>query len=243
MNFSKKVAVVTGASSGVGQAIALALARDGASLALVGRDLKTLHAVAGRAPAAARRIKCYVADLLQDDDLPPLRDRILKDFRGVDLLVHSAGVFAMGRVESAPLDEFDRQYRCNVRAPFALTQLLLPSLLRRCGQVVFLNSTAGLNAAAGVSQYAATQHALKAVADSLRQEVNSRGVRVLSVFLGRTATPMQAAICKLEGRPYDPRQFIQPDDVASAVLNTVALPRTTEIVDIVLRPMKKLPGA
>ena len=200
-----------------------------------------MQAVARRVPGAARRIKCYVADLLHDDDLSPLRDRILKDFRGVDLLVHSAGVFAMGRVENAPLDEFDRQYRCNVRAPFALTQLLLPTLLRRRGQIVFLNSTAGLTANAGVSQYAATKHALKAVADSLRHEVNSRGVRVLSVFLGRTATPMQAAICKLEGKPYDPRWFIQPDDVARTVLHTLALPRTAEIVDIVLRPMKKPP--
>lgn len=240
--FSRQVAVVTGASSGVGRAVALALAKEGASLALVGRDEQTLRAVARQA-GPARRMKCYVADLLCDEDLAQLGRRLGKDFGGIDLLVHSAGVFSMGRVESASLAEFDRQYRCNVRAPFALTQLLLPSLVRRRGQIVFLNSTAGVSAQAGVSQYAATKHALKAVADSLRHEVNSQGVRVLSVFLGRTATPMQAAICKMEGQPYDARRFIQPADVARAVLDTLALPRSAEIVDFTMRPMKKPPVA
>lgn len=236
--FSNQVVVVTGASSGVGRAIALALAENGATVALVGRDLKTLEAVAASVPD---RMKCYVADLLDDATLPDLKERIIADFGGIDGLVHSAGVFAMGRLETAPLADFDLQYRCNVRAPFALTQIFLPSLVGRQGQIVFINSTAGLSAGGGVSQYAATKHALKAVADSLRQEVNSQGVRVLSVYLGRTATPMQEAICKTEGKPYDPAYFIQPHDVAETLLHTLSLPRTAEIIDVTLRPMKKPP--
>ncbi|MEO5715186.1 MAG: SDR family NAD(P)-dependent oxidoreductase [Luteolibacter sp.] len=238
--FSNQVVVVTGASSGVGRAIALALAENGATVALVGRELKTLEAVASSAP---ERMKCYVADLLDDAALPDLKQRITADFGGIDGLVHSAGVFAMGRLETAPLADFDLQYRCNVRAPFALTQIFLPSLVERQGQIVFINSTAGLSAGGGVSQYAATKHALKAVADSLRQEVNSQGVRVLSVYLGRTATPMQEAICKTEGKPYDPAYFIQPHDVAETLLHTLSLSRTAEIIDVTLRPMKKPPLA
>lgn len=239
-NFSNQVVVVTGASSGVGRAIAIALAESGASVALVGRDLKTLESVASWAP---ERMKCYVADLLNDEELPKLKTRITADFGGIDGLVHSAGIFAMGRLETAPLAEFDLQYRCNVRAPYALTQIFLPSLIERQGQIVFINSSAGLSAGAGVSQYAATKHALKAVADSLRQEVNSQGVRVLSVYLGRTATPMQEAICKTEGKPYDANCFIQPTDVAETLLHTLSLPRTAEIIDVTLRPMKKPPLA
>ena len=236
--FSNQVVVVTGASSGVGKAIATALAEAGASVALVGRNLKTLEAVASSAP---ERMKCYVADLLDDTALPELKKRILTDLGVVDGLVHSAGVFAMGRLETAPLEQFDLQYRCNVRAPYALTQIFLPTLIERQGQIVFINSTAGLSAGGGVSQYAATKHALKAVADSLRQEVNPQGVRVLSVYLGRTATPMQEAICKTEGKPYDAAYFIQPADVAQTLLHTLSLPRTAEIIDITLRPMKKPP--
>ncbi|MEO5914288.1 MAG: SDR family oxidoreductase [Luteolibacter sp.] len=237
---ANQVAVVTGASSGVGKAIALALAQQGASLALVGRDLGVLQQIAPDGPG---KVRCYEADLTDDAELARFTKQVIADFGHVDVLVHSAGVFAMGKLETAPLAEFDLQYRCNVRAPYALTQLLLPKLIEHQGQIVFINSTAGLNAGAGVSQYAATKHALKAVADSLRQEINPRGVRVLSVFLGRTATPMQEAICKQEGKPYDPAYFIQPADVAATLVHTLGLPRNAEIIDLTIRPMKSPPAA
>ncbi|RYD26731.1 MAG: SDR family NAD(P)-dependent oxidoreductase, partial [Verrucomicrobiaceae bacterium] len=212
-----QVAVVTGASSGVGRAIAFALASEGASLALVGRDLGALE---NAAPAGSGTIRCYEADLTDDASLARFVAGVLADFGRVDVLVHSAGMFSMAPLETASLESFDLQYRCNVRAPFALTQALLSSLVGHQGQVVFINSTAGLSAGAGVSQYAATKHALKAVADSFRQEVNPQGVRVLSVFLGRTATPMQESICKQEGKTYDQAYFIQPADVAATLLHT-----------------------
>ncbi len=237
-----QVAVITGASSGVGKAIAIALAREGASLALVGRDLAKLESVADEASGSGK-IRSFEADLTDDGTLAMFVKRVREEFGRVDVLIHSAGVFAMGKMESVPLDEFDWQFRCNVRAPYALTQILLPDLLGHEGQVVFINSTAGLSAGAGVAQYAATKHALKAVADSLRAEVNPRGVRVLSVYLGRTATPMQEAICKKEGRPYDPACFIQPADVAETLVHTLGLPRSADIIDLTIRPMKPLPPA
>lgn len=235
-----QVAVVTGATSGVGKAIALALAGQGVSLALVGRNLDGLKKVAAESSAPPAKIRCYQADLTNDGEVSGFVGELLADFGAIHLLVHSAGVFAMGNLETAPLADFDLQYRCNVRAPYALTQLLLPRLIEKQGQIVFINSTAGLSAGSGVSQYAATKHALKAVADSLRQEVNPRGVRVLSVYLGRTATPMQEAICKQEGRSYDPACFIQPADVAASVIHSLRLPPTAEIIDLTIRPTKPL---
>ena len=86
------------------------------------------------------------------------------------------------------------------------------------------------------SQYAATKHALKGVADSLRDEVNRDGVRVLSVFLGRTATSMQESVHRMEGKSYDPSRFIQPDDVAALVLNALCSPPTVELTNVHLRP-------
>ena len=244
MNFEAgQVALVTGASSGVGKAIALELAARGLSLALVGRDREALEKVAASISQDGSVIRCYQADLTSDAELAAFSAALLDEFGQVDVVIHSAGVFAMGKLEIAPIAEFDRQFNCNVRAPYALTQLLLPSLIKQQGQIVFINSTAGLNAGAGVSQYAATKHALKAVADSLRQEVNPLGVRVLSVYLGRTATPMQEAICKQEGRPYDPACFIQPADVATSVVHALGLPRNAEIIDLTIRPMKPLPPA
>jgi NADP-dependent 3-hydroxy acid dehydrogenase YdfG len=116
---------------------------------------------------------------------------------------------------------------------------MLPLLIEAKGQVVFVNSSQALRAAAGLGQYAATKHAMKAVAHSLQDEVNASGVRVMSLFLGRTAGELQRAIFAAEGRPYPPERLFQPADVAGVVVSLLGLPRTAEVTDIVLRPMQK----
>jgi NADP-dependent 3-hydroxy acid dehydrogenase YdfG len=237
--FVDRIAVVTGASSGIGKAIALGLAAQGATLCLIGRRLQTLQIVAESAQATASRVECYCADLTQDEDIRALTAGLKRDFGTLDLLIHSAGVYSLGRIEAARVEDFDRQYRTNVRAPYLVTQALLPMLRFRQGQIVFINSSIGKNAPANVGQYAATKHGLKAIADSLRDEVNADGVRVLSVFLGRTATPMQAAIYEMEGRTYRPDLLLQPEDVAAVVLNALALPRSAEVTEISMRPLIK----
>lgn len=233
------VAVVTGASSGVGKAIALALAGQGATSCLVGRKLERLEAVAASVQANSSAPRCYQADLTRDEDMQRLVGSLQRDFDSVDVLVHSAGAITMDRIEQARAEDFDEQYRTNVRAPALLTQALLPMLRAHKGQVVFINSSVGLNARAGVGQYAATKHGLKAIADSLREEVNVDGVRVLSVFLGRTASPMQEAVHAAEGKPYRPDRLIQPEDVAAVVVNVLALPPTAEVTEISMRPLAK----
>jgi NADP-dependent 3-hydroxy acid dehydrogenase YdfG len=234
-----QLAVVTGATSGIGKAIALGLAEQGVSLYLVGRNLEALEVVTGLARPGQQQILCHQADLTLDKDILNLASRVKQDFGYVDLLIHSAGVILQGRLESAPVEDFDLQYRTNVRAPYLLTQALLPLLKARRGQVVFVNSSAALNARANVGQYAATKSALKSLADSLREEVNADGLSIMSVFLGRTATPMQASVQEKEGRAYHPELLLQPDDVAMLVLNALTLPRTAEVTDISIRPLIK----
>ena len=233
------VAVLTGASSGVGEAIALALATRRATLCLVGRQLHTLEAVAQACRARGAQTRCFPADLAVDHEVEQLAGRIRQDTPGVDILVHAAGAIRWGPLEQVSAEALDIQYRTNVRAPYVLTQGLLPHLKSRQGQVVFVNSTAGLAARANVGQYAASKHALKAIADSLREEVNADGVRVLSLFLGRTATAMQAAVHGWEDRTYRPELLIQPADVADLALHALSLPRSVEVTDISLRPMAK----
>ncbi len=238
-DFKDHVAVVTGASSGIGRAIALKLAAHGASLCLVGRKLEALEAVAESARETSSRVYNYEADLTLDEDIRKLREQIQQDFGYIDILVHSAGAILLGRFEDAKIEDFDWQYRINVRAPYILTQVLLPMLKLRRGQIVFINSSAGLRASANVSQYAATKSALKAIADSLREEINDEGVRVLSVYPGRTATPMQSAVHKMEGREYHPELLMQSAEVAAMVINALSLPRSAEVTEIFIRPMNK----
>jgi NAD(P)-dependent dehydrogenase (short-subunit alcohol dehydrogenase family) len=238
-HFTDHVAVVTGAGSGIGKAIALALAAQGAALALVGRRPDPLEAVAEATRRLGVEARCYSADVSCAEDISKLGAALRRDFSRFDILVHSAGVHLRGPVAKAPGQEFDLHYRTNLLGPYLLTQELLPLLLERRGQVAFINSSAGLTARANIGQFAATKHALKAIADSLRDEVNPHGVRVLSVYPGRTATPNQERLCALEQRPYRPDRLMQPEDVAAVTVHALCLPRTAEVTEIKIRPMLK----
>ena len=235
-----QLALVTGAGSGIGRAIALELAAGGVGVWLVGRGAPALEETAAEAQRnATGRAWSHPLDVADDAALLQLRDRLAAESDGLDILVHCAGAHFLGPVAEAPVAQLDVQYRVNVRGPYLLTQLLLPMLRARRGQVVFVNSSAGLHARACVGSYAASKHALRAIADALREEVNADGVRVLSVFPGRTATPLQAAIHAEESKPYRPERLLQPEDVAAAVVNALALDRTAEVTDLRVRPMQK----
>jgi NADP-dependent 3-hydroxy acid dehydrogenase YdfG len=237
--FRDQVAVVTGASSGIGKAVALSLAERGATVCLVARRLKELEAIASSSRAPPPQLRPYRTDLTEEKDLNRLVARLRADFKNLDILVHSASIISVGHVACAPIVDLDRQYRIHVLAPYALTQALLPMLTPHRGQIVFVNSTAGVVAVENVSQYAATKHALKAIADSLRKELNSDGIRVVSVHPGRTATPLQATLCALENKAYLPENLMQANDVAAMIVNALSLPRTTEVTEIRMRPFQR----
>jgi len=234
-----QVALVTGAGTGIGRAISLRLAAAGVTVYLVGRRAEHLAAVAQTADESAGRCVGYPMDITISSELEGIRTRLERDFGSLDILVHSAGVITLGRLDEVDTKDLDRQYHVNVRGPYALTRTFLPMLKARRGQVVFVNSTVGLAARGGTGPYAATKHALRAIADSLREEVNADGIRVLSVFLGRTASEMQSEIHRVEGKPYKPERLMQPDDVALVVINALLVPRTAEVTEVRMRPMIK----
>ena len=233
------MAIVSGASSGIGRAIAFGLAREGASLCLLGRNKERLEVTAQAAAKDSPKVNVYQGDFASEQDFLSLMDQLEHELEYVDVLVHAAGDIVLGDMKSSSIEDFDRQYKTNVRAPYLLTQKLLPRVKARRGQVVFINSSVGVHTRASVGQYAATKHALKAVAESLRDEVNPEGVRVLSIFAGRTATTMQETVHRLENKTYDSRLLLQPEDIASVVINALTLPRTAEVTDIHIRPMVK----
>ncbi len=234
-----QLAVVTGASSGIGKAIAITLAGQEAEVCLVARRREALETVAEQIRAIGGRSYVSGADLTNDEEIQALAEKIIRDFGRVDVLVLCGGAISHGPLERAPLADFDRMYRSNVRGHYALTQSLLPLLRKQKGQIVFINSSAGLRSPATVGQFSATQYAFRAVADSLRDEVNGDGIRVLSVYPGRTATPRMAALFEKEGKPYRPELLLQPEAIASMVVHTLCLPQTAEVTDISIRPMLK----
>jgi NAD(P)-dependent dehydrogenase (short-subunit alcohol dehydrogenase family) len=228
-----QIALITGAAGGIGRAIARELARAGARVGLLGRTREALEAVADDIGGRSFILPCDLAD---DSQVRALPQKVLREAGPIDLLVHSAAVYFQEPLETAPVEEFDLQYRINLRAPYLLTQLFLPQLKRRPGQVVFINSSTGVNARPTVTQYAAVKHGLRGLADAVRMEIAPAGVRVISIYPGQTATPMQQRRYSIEGKPYHPENLIQPEDVASAVLTAVAMPRTAVVTDLHVRP-------
>jgi NADP-dependent 3-hydroxy acid dehydrogenase YdfG len=234
-----RVALVTGASGDLGRAIAIGLGGEGARLCVVGRDEARLTQTADELRNGDVEVLAVTADLTEPSRTADLAGRVEGEFGGLDILVHCAGSYTRGDLAESGVDSLDSQYRANVRAPYQLTKTVLPMLIARRGDVFFVNSTQGTAAGGGLGQFAATQHAMRAVADSLRAEVNPSGVRVTTLHLGRTATSRQQGIFAAEGRPYAPDQLIAPQDVADLVVAAVTLPNRTQLTTLTVWPTRK----
>ncbi|WP_236239833.1 SDR family oxidoreductase [Streptomyces sp. CC228A] len=223
--------LITGAGSGIGAAVARRLHARGDELILLARDAGRARELAAAHPGA----KTLVGDLANPDRLSwAFSHQALPD--RLDSLLHIAGVVELGAVGELGLKAWRSQLDVNLLAPAELTRLLLPQLRASQGHVVFVNSGAGLNAHAEWSAYAASKHGLKALADSLRAEEHAHGVRVTSVYPGRTASPMQAKVHHQEGKAYDPARWIDPESVATTLLMALDLPRDAEVNDLTVRP-------
>lgn len=231
-------AVVTGASSGIGAAVARELAAPGATLYLTARDGARLDAISGECARRGARIESGPCDLLDDGAVAGYATAVLRSTARIDVIVHAAGAFSFQPLADLSLDEFQNVFRVNLRAPFHLTQRLLPVLRAAQGQVVFVNSSAVERAQPNTGAYTASKHALRGLADVLRAEVNRDGVRVLTVYPGRTASTMQERVARAEGTAYRPEALLQPEDVARAIHDALRLPRTAEVTELRLRPMR-----
>jgi len=219
------LALVTGASRGIGAAVAHQLAPTH-RLLLGGRDAEALAAVAADLPGA----KPWPVDLTD----PASLERAVADIVSLDVLVHSAGVARLGRVEEASAEAWRDNFEVNVVAVVELTRLLLPALRAAHGHVVVLNSGAGLNARPGWSPYAASKFAVRAFADALREE--EPDLRVTSIYPGRTDTEMQQTIFQGEGREYDTSLLLKADSVATAVVTAVSATPDAHLTELILRP-------
>lgn len=219
-----KAALVTGASRGLGAAIARTLATDH-HVYLGGRSAESLATVAAELPGSTP----WPVDLTDHRAV----SQAVEGINELDVLVHNAGVAALGTVEESTIEEWRDQYEGNVLAVVALTQALLPALRKAGGHVVLINSGAGLRVNAGWGAYAASKFALRAFGDALRQEEPT--LRVTSVHPGRIDTDMQRAIVEHEGQEYDGSKFLQADTVARAVRNAIDTPADAHPTEIVLR--------
>ena len=154
----------------------------------------------------------------------------------LDSLLHIAGIARLDRVRSLSAGDARDQLNVNLLSPIVLTNALLPALRERRGHVVFANSSAGIHAKPGWAAYSSSKFGLRGFADSLRAEEKGSGIRVTSLYLGRTATPMQRQVHAQEGWDYDPSRWMQPETVADSVLQLLDLPRDADVPALWIRP-------
>jgi NADP-dependent 3-hydroxy acid dehydrogenase YdfG len=222
--------VVTGAGSGIGQAVADRLHERGEALYLAARSPERAEHIAKRYPGA----RTFVADLAEPATLSDaLRACDLP--KQINGLLHIAGTVHLGTVADLTPDAWQTTLAINLTSPAELTRQLLPRLRHPAGHVVFVNSTSGLKTQAEWAAYSASKYALRALADGLRDEEGRTGLRVTTVYPSRTATPMQESVHRHEGRTFEPERWIAPSTVATTVIAALDLPADAEISDITVR--------
>jgi NADP-dependent 3-hydroxy acid dehydrogenase YdfG len=244
------VALVTGASSGIGEATARALAAEGASVAIAARRADRLESLAGEIRDSGGTALTIEADVSDRAQASTAVDRTVSELGRLDTLVNNAGVMLLGPAVGAPLAEWENMLDVNVAGLLYCTHAAVPHLLRaaedeprRVADVVNISSVAGRVARAGSGVYNLTKHGVGAFSESLRQEVTRRHVRVSLVEPGAVATELTS-----HNRPEIQDQIrerfgqverLEADDIADAILYIVTRPRRVAINEVLIRPSEQ----
>lgn len=226
---ARPVALVTGATRGIGRAIADVLGPTH-HVIVGGRDNDAVQSVVESLPSA----QPWVVDLA--DDAGTTAAVAVLGLDRLDVLVHSAAVYAGGRV-----DEFDRSawrkaFEVNVFAVADLTRQLLPALRTAHGRIIMLNAGLGWHSAPEAAVYSASKFALRSLSDALREEERASGVSVISIHPGRTDTDMQQELVAHEGNDYTASRYMRPETIAQTVAFAATLPRDAVIENLSIRP-------
>jgi NADP-dependent 3-hydroxy acid dehydrogenase YdfG len=246
----RTVALVTGASSGIGAAAARALAAHGAAVALVARRKDRLDQLAADITSAGGRALVLETDVTDPAQARAAVETTVRDFGRLDTLVNNAGVMLLGPIESAPVEEWERMVHLNLLGLLYMAHAALPHLLRaaegdprRVADLVNISSVAGRTARSGSGVYNLTKFGVGAFRESLRQEVTGRHVRVSVVEPGAVDTELTTHL-RPEIRAQSAKRFagverLHADDIADAISYIVTRPRRVAINEMLVRPTEQ----
>lgn len=245
------VALVTGASSGIGEATALDLAQHGAAVALVARRRDRLEALASRIGDAGGRALVLEADVADEAAVQAAVAATVDELGRLDTVVANAGVMLLGPIEAAPTDEWRRMVELNVLGLMYTAQAALPHLVeaaaqepRRVADLVLISSVAGRVARAGSAVYNASKHAVGAFGEALRQEVTARHVRVSLIEPGAVITELpdhnRPESLEALNKRFEGMERLEAIDIAETISFVVNRTRRTAINEVLIRPTEQV---
>jgi NAD(P)-dependent dehydrogenase (short-subunit alcohol dehydrogenase family) len=229
-----KVALVTGASRGVGLAVAKSLAAMGAKIAVCARDPERLDVAAADLERRGASVVALPADISRPAEIAPLVEKTERSLGPIEILVNNAGIGIFGPVQDASEAHWDSVLDTNLKSVFLLSRAVAPGMIsRRGGHIVNIASLAGKNAFAGGGIYCASKWGLLGLTGCMAEDLRPFGIRVSAVCPGSVATDFSPHAMK------DPQKMLQPEDVAHAVGMILTQAPQSFISEILLRPTQK----
>lgn len=227
-----KNTLITGASSGIGKAVALLFAKEGADLCLVARRKEELLKVDAECRAFGVKTLSVPADITDEGQVKRMAQESIASFKKIDVLINNAGYGRYGPFHTMPIEEWDRMWKVNVRGAVLVIQAILPSMVAaKSGHIVNISSIHGIHTSANASAYCATKFAVTGLSEALAKELWKDGIKVSAVCPGGVLTPF------LGVPPEEKNQdFLEPGEVAQVVLDVVTAPGKALMMKVVVAP-------
>ncbi|HTM07659.1 MAG TPA: SDR family oxidoreductase [Verrucomicrobiae bacterium] len=229
-----KIAIVTGAGRGIGRAVALALGEAGIRVALAARSEEEIRSVAQEIRRKDSDAIALAADLTRDADMERIVKQTVSEWGDVDILVNNAGWGKTSSVVNSRVEDWDRTFQINLRAPMVLTRLLLPAMIeKKFGAIINIGSISSKAGQANTSAYSASKFGILGFTQSLFEEVREYGIKVSIILPGFVDTPLIPVNKRL-----DRSKMIQPRDIGDAVLYVLSTPSNACPVEMTIRPQQ-----
>lgn len=231
---SKPVVLITGASQGIGEALALEFAKElkGVRLALVARTKKNLIRVASRCKKLGAIVEIFPCDVTDEQAVLALKKAVTKTFKQVDVLINNAGNFKAASLVDMSVAMFDQLISTNLRSVFLVSQAFIPQMIKRKqGSIFNMSSIAGLIAYPGGAGYSAAKFGVTGLSKVMRSELKAHGIRVTCVYPGATFSP------SWKGSNVPEKRMMPAEDVAKAFYAIYQMSKRTVVEEIVLRPL------
>jgi len=234
MKLKNRVAIVTGSGRGIGKAIALTFAREGADVVVVARTVSEIEEVVAEARTMGRRALAIPTDVVQKDQVQEMIQKTLNEFGTVDILVNNAGTAIHNYLVDIREEDWDLTMAVNLKGVFLCSQAVFPIMMKkRYGHVINISSGAGKGAGRRYATYSASKFGLMGFTEAIAAEGRPHNIKVAAICPGPVATRLRAG-----NHPNDvPEKLMQPQDIADAALFLVTQPDKTYIPEVIVRAM------